>query len=167
MRGWRRCKALTGVGRRHLRRRPLRTALTILGVALGVSLIFAVELGRVSTIESFLSMIDDLAGKSNLVVRTDGGTGFSEDELAVVRGVDGVKLAVPSISRVIPIDSGDESPGSLQFLGVDPRIDRKLRRYRLTSGRWPEGKREVLLADGGRVRQSIERTGWLPCLPWA
>ncbi len=155
MRGWRRFKALTRVGRRHLRRRPLRTILTIFGVALGVSLIFAVELGRVSTIDSFLTMIDDLAGKSNLVVRTDGRTGFSEDELAVVRKVDGVKLAVPSISRVVQIEV-DGLPGTLQFLGIDPKGDRKLRRYRLASGHWPQPNREILLSDGWARLAGVE-----------
>jgi putative ABC transport system permease protein len=157
MRNWRRLTALNRVAGRNLERRPLRTALTVLGIALGVSLIFAVDLGRISTIDSFLVMIDNLSGKAGLQVCAESDGGYSLDKLAEIRGVNGVKTAVPSIPRVIALQTepGAE-PQNLQFLAVDPTVDRHVRRYELEAGRWLKGKNEILLTGGLARRLSLK-----------
>jgi putative ABC transport system permease protein len=58
---------------RPLRRDPLRTALTVLAVALGVAVIVAIDLASEAATGSFRSSVETLAGKTDLEVFANGG----------------------------------------------------------------------------------------------
>ncbi|MGH9328017.1 MAG: FtsX-like permease family protein [Terriglobia bacterium] len=58
---------------RPLRREPLRTALTLLAVSLGVAVVLAIDLASTAATGSFLSSLQTLAGKQSFEVRAAGG----------------------------------------------------------------------------------------------
>jgi len=58
---------------RPLRREPLRTALTVLAVALGVAVVLAIELAGDAAAGSFRSSIETLTGNADLEVTAVGG----------------------------------------------------------------------------------------------
>lgn len=141
----------------------------MLGVCLGVALVVAVGLGRTSAVDSFIAMIDDMAGRAVLQVTAEANGGFSAEKLKVVRSVKGVAAAAGSINRVIAVRprgaSIQEAPETLQFLAVDPKLDKQIRRYRLSAGRWPDEKRrEVMLTAAFADRKSISLNGRIELL---
>ena len=58
---------------RPLRRDRLRTALTILAVALGVAVVVAIDLAGDAATGSFQSSMETLAGKTDLEILANGG----------------------------------------------------------------------------------------------
>ena len=58
---------------RPLARDPLRTALTILSVALGVGIVVAIDLASEAATGSFQSSMQALAGRTDLEIRANGG----------------------------------------------------------------------------------------------
>ena len=58
---------------RPLRRERLRTALTVLAVALGVAAVLAIELAGQAAAGSFRSSLETLTGSANLEVTAAGG----------------------------------------------------------------------------------------------
>ena len=72
----------------------LRTLLTIVGIALGVAVFFAVRTANVTLLSSLTTTIEKLAGKTTLQV-IGGETGFPEEVWDVVRDTPGVKVAEP------------------------------------------------------------------------
>jgi ABC-type antimicrobial peptide transport system permease subunit len=74
---------------RHLLQAPLRTALTLIGVAVGVATMVGATAINRTVLEAFRSTVDTIAGKADLTV---AGTqvGFPDEVLEQVRGVPGV-----------------------------------------------------------------------------
>jgi ABC-type antimicrobial peptide transport system permease subunit len=56
------------VSLRHFRLSPLRTCLTVLGVAVGVAVTVAIAGVNRSVLEAFRSMVDTVSGKADLTV---------------------------------------------------------------------------------------------------
>ena len=104
----------------------LRTLLTVLGIALGVGVFFAVRTANATLLASLASTVDRLAGKSTLEV-TAGESGFPERILDVVRSTPGVRAAEPVIEVTTHTAFADE--GNLLILGVDTTGDQSLREY--------------------------------------
>src|SRR5205807_1584156 len=90
---------------RHLAREPWRTALTVLGVALGVGVFVSVRLASTSALGSFEETVDAVAGRANLTL-TASGEGLDERVYVVARRVPGVQAAAPVIEVNAPARSG-------------------------------------------------------------
>ncbi len=126
---------LSSLAWRNLAARRARTLLTTAGVALGVAVILATSIANASTVSAFGVMIDSITGKADFLINGASSGGFDEDRLELVRRVAGVADAVPGISKQTSlIIKGDTQ--DVRFAGIDPRIDRKLRKYTLKNGRW-------------------------------
>src|SRR5215467_4033858 len=82
--------------RPHLRGHGVRSALPAAGVACGVGLVVAIRVINASTLASFTSAIEDLAGTAALQVRGPGR--FAETVADRVREVPGVDHAVPIVT---------------------------------------------------------------------
>jgi len=98
---------------RPLRRDPLRTALTILAVALGVAVVVAIDLAGDAATGSFRSSMETLAGKTDLEILANGGI----DEAWIGR-LD----SLPLNARFAPVmETQIEVPGvgSVSVYGVD------------------------------------------------
>ena len=121
--------ALWQVSSRQWRTHRLRVAMTTLGIALGVTVFFAVRTANASLLESLSLTVERLAGKATLEV-TAGESGFPEATLDTVRDTPGVQLAEPVIEVIVHTAFQDE--GNLLILGVDTTGDQQLRQYTAT-----------------------------------
>jgi putative ABC transport system permease protein len=99
-------RSLASLARRHLRGEGARGVLTAAGVACGVALVVAIRVINASTLASFTSAIEDLAGTAALQVRGSGP--FPESVAETLRDLPGIDHAVPIITET--------------FFGVDPPI---------------------------------------------
>ncbi|HTU01339.1 MAG TPA: FtsX-like permease family protein [Candidatus Sulfotelmatobacter sp.] len=111
---------------RAVTRERTRTLVTLCGVALGVAAVLAIRLANEGVLQSFRQSLDDVAGKSRLVVR-GGEPGIDERLYPTIAGVPGVEKAVPLIEAVTPVDG---QPEMLLILGVDVLSDASVREYR-------------------------------------
>src|SRR5262249_49788877 len=87
---------LRRIGLRHLTAQPLRSVLVLFAVALGVTMLAAVQLINASTRRAFGEAIDEVAGRANLQV-IGPESGFPDSVRDTVRGVAGVDTAVPLV----------------------------------------------------------------------
>ena len=112
---------------RTLRRDPLRSAITVLGVALGVAVVLAIRLANDGVLDSFRASLDHVAGKSRLQVSA-GEPGFDEALFPQIAQIPGVAKAAPVIQELTSVAG---SPGEvLLVLGVDLLADSGVREYR-------------------------------------
>jgi putative ABC transport system permease protein len=108
------------------RQHRLRTALTLLGIALGVAVFFAVRTANVTLLSSLTTTIEKMAGKATLqIVGNEGG--FPESVWEIVKDTPGVHVAQPVIE--VLANTAFEDEGSLLIVGVDMLGDRELREY--------------------------------------
>jgi putative ABC transport system permease protein len=101
---------------RHLRFSPLRTALVVFGIALGVCMLCAVLATNDSLVAAFEDMVDRVAGKADLTV-AGGDTGISNTLTGEIADVEGVEHAAAMLE--INTRSADGNGGALLVLGVD------------------------------------------------
>lgn len=92
--------ALSQISVRQWRTHWLRVALTILGIALGVGVYFAVSTANAALLDSLALTVERLAGQSTLEVSA-GETGFPEAVLDRIRSTAGVAIAEPVIEVIV------------------------------------------------------------------
>jgi len=102
---------------RHLARAKLRTALTMVGIALGVALYVAIRLCNESVSASFRDTMSALSGATTLEV-IGGQDGVDESVYATVADTPGVVAAAPVIQRTVALE--EDPTVSLTIVGVDP-----------------------------------------------
>src|SRR3954462_7379032 len=111
---------------RHFLRSPLRSALTVLGIAVGVATMVGIKAINQSVMDAFRSTIDTIAGKADLTI---AGTqvGFDDSLLEKVKAGPGVGHAAASLTAIAPVKG---SPGeSLYVMGIDFLDDGFFRSY--------------------------------------
>lgn len=117
---------LLGITWKQWRQHRLRTLLTVVGIALGVAVYFAVRTANVTLLSSLTLTIEKMAGKATLqIVGNEGG--FPESVWETVKDTPGVHVAQPIIEVLANTAFEDES--SLMIVGVDMLGDRELREY--------------------------------------
>lgn len=89
---------------RHFALSPLRTALTVFGVAVGVAVTVAIAAVNRAVLESFRSMVDTVSGKADLSI-AQGKSRFDDELLEKVQAVHGVAHAAGSLSFVFPVQN--------------------------------------------------------------
>ena len=105
----------------HLRSNGLRSAVTLIAVALGVAIAVAIDLANATAVASFASSVNVVASNVNLQV-LGVGSGFDERTLLRVRSIPGVNDAAPILedSIAVGVRRGDPLSGEiLRVLGVD------------------------------------------------
>lgn len=115
----------------YVRKHALRSALTVAGIALGVSVFVAMRAANAAVFQSFQQTVTRVAGATQLQV-TAGGPGFDEEVLEKIQALDTVSVAAPVIEAVA--GTGMAGQGNLLILGVDMTGDRSLREYDFESG---------------------------------
>ena len=99
----------------------MRSAITLLAVALGVAIAVAIDLANATAVASFASSVNVVASKVNLQV-LGVGRGFDERTLLRVRALDGVDDAAPVLEDAVAVGAQRGKPFSgeiLRVLGVD------------------------------------------------
>lgn len=114
---------LTQITSRQWRIHYTRLILTIVGIALGVAVFFAIQTTNVTLVNALGGTIEKLAGRATLQV-TGGDTGFSEDYLKTVRATPGVALSEPVTETMatLALPEGEK----IVVLGLDTTSDLKL-----------------------------------------
>ena len=99
---------------RPLRREPLRSALTVLSVALGVAVVVAIDLAGSAAAGSFHSSLESLTGKADLELTATGGL----DESLLARLVQ-LPLPLTFTPRIEDWASINGKGEALPFIGLD------------------------------------------------
>jgi putative ABC transport system permease protein len=105
------------------RQHKLRLTLTVLSIALGVAVVFAVQTANTTLLNSLQTTIEKLAGRATLQI-TGGESGFSQDVLETVRSTPGVRVAEPVIETIARTALSDET--HLLIVGFDTASDLEL-----------------------------------------
>lgn len=112
---------------RPLVNEKLRTALTILGIAVGVAVVVAIQLANQSALRAFSESVDAVAGRANFQVVSDAGS-VPEDVLLRLRPLweRGARFApVIDVEGIV-----EPSQQPVRLLGVDLLSDLHFRDYR-------------------------------------
>ncbi len=120
---------------RRLRTHPVQELLAALGIALGVALVFAVQVATSSVSDGSAQIVHGIVGRADLELHGVGEVGVAEalarrasalpGVVRVVRGVDATATATgPSGRRVtLQLASADLAPGSGGGLARDPLVN--------------------------------------------
>lgn len=115
---------------RRLADERLRSAVTILGIALGIGVVIAIQLTNISSVRGFEAAVETISGKTSLEI-IGAGPGFDEVKAADL----GWLRAYGNVSPVIEGDAFVTFPNrrgeSLHVLGVDILSDQPFREYNL------------------------------------
>jgi putative ABC transport system permease protein len=138
----------------HLTQRPLRTVLTVVGVALGVSASVAVRTANLDVLRSFEEAVLTVAGPTTLEV-SGGQWSLDETIIRSVRTVSGVALANPVILQsAIKKDRGSPDQ-AIQMLGVDLLAEQDQRGFQLMRQQAKDGLQAVLAPDSLYVGRAL------------
>ena len=146
---------------RHLLRHPAQLALALLGLALGVATIIAVDIATASSGRAFELSMEAVNGAATHEIR--GGPGGVDETLFVRLKTSGVAVALSPIVEGY-VDVGYET---LQLVGIDPLVDASVRgESRLSGAGRADGDsgRAVRSAgnsarDSGEAARGAEGTG--------
>jgi putative ABC transport system permease protein len=97
----------------------VQESFAILGIAVGVALLFASQVSSTSLTGSETQLNSQLVGRAQLQVDARGPEGFSERLLGEIRALPGVQVALPVLERQINI-IGHSGERSVDLIGVDP-----------------------------------------------
>ena len=120
------------VSLRYYRANLLRTAITVLGVTLGVAVLAAIRITNVSTLRAFERSVEAIAGRARLQVMSDGGS-FDERLLPIARRQPGVAAAAPVVEARM-LAAGTVVEGAGRSTG---RLRARARRGALEEDRHP------------------------------
>ncbi|HEY8177407.1 MAG TPA: ABC transporter permease, partial [Candidatus Limnocylindria bacterium] len=164
---------LSAVAWRSLASRPLRTGLTVLGVALGVAVIAAALMAGQAATEAVRRAAQELFGSASLRVRafeTEGFTPRTVQNIQTIAGVNTGSAVIEERGRSVTTKPGpDEKVFTMLLIGVDPQDEAQIRSYELVDGHFldPADPTGVLVnaawarANGLRVGDEL----WLNSAP--
>ncbi len=118
--------SLFKTGLRYLLRRPLQSILCIIGVALGVAVVIAIDLANGSASRAFELSTETVAGRATHQV-AGNGTSLDEDIYRRIKVELGIKNAAPVVTAYATALELDQQP--LRVLGIDVFVDAPFRNY--------------------------------------
>lgn len=123
---------------RSLAARRGRTGLSIIGIALGIAVLYASLATDAGIAASIDRTVRDLVGRADLRVQAFGPAGLSAETLTAIEGAPGVDLAAPALERrtyLAPaIDEPDTLGSPVTAIGIDPAREAAVRDLVLASG---------------------------------
>ena len=132
-------RGLNGLAWRGLRARPLRTGLTVAGVALGVAVLFAGLATNAGIDAAVDRSVSTLVGTADLRIAAFGETGLSQATLDTIAATDGVAVVAPAFERRTYLGAqlfgpGDPLPPPVTIAGVDPKAEARLHDLTVAQG---------------------------------
>ena len=128
---------LASLAWRGLLARPLRTALAVSGVALGVAVVTATIIAGSSSQQALRSATADLLGQADVRLRAFADAGFQPRTLQALRALPDVVTAAPVSERQLLVSTApgeDERVFTLLVVGIDPETDAAIRQPQLIEG---------------------------------
>jgi putative ABC transport system permease protein len=107
----------------RLRARWVQELLAIIGIAIGVGLLFAASVANTSLVGSVTQLQAGLVGDARLQLVARGPQGFSERLLTRVQATPGVKAAAPILETYATV-AGAKARRPVVLVGADPRFAR-------------------------------------------
>ncbi|MEO8326556.1 MAG: FtsX-like permease family protein, partial [Nitrospirota bacterium] len=102
----------------HVRHRPFRAFLTVVGVAIGVSAWLAIRLANGEVYQSFEQSVESVVGKASITL-SQGAEGMDEAIIEVIQRHPGIKSANPILKMEVMIQEGPSMGYTLVIWGVD------------------------------------------------
>jgi putative ABC transport system permease protein len=133
---------LATAGLRFLRRHPWQAWLTVLGVALGVGVVIAVDLANDSARRAFALSMESLTGRTTHQV-VGPPDGFDESVYRTLRVDRGIRPSAPVVEGLVRVRGA-----TYHLLGVDPFAERP---FRDGTGDLPQADFRRLLVEPGAV----------------
>ena len=130
----------------HAFQQPLRTALTVTGVALGVLASVAITAANVEVLRGFEQAVLTVAGTASLEVSAHD-LGLDENIIEVIRRTPGVMTASPLIEEAIVLSAGPHVQESVQVYGVDLLAEADQLGFRIESNASEEALNELMKRD--------------------
>ncbi|HSZ70481.1 MAG TPA: FtsX-like permease family protein [Solirubrobacteraceae bacterium] len=93
----------------------------ILGIAVGVALLFASQVASTSLTRSVAELSQQIVGNTRFQLDARGPRGFDERLLGEVRTVPGVRIALPVLEQQASV-IGPSGARSVDLIGTDPRF---------------------------------------------
>ncbi|UCE90503.1 MAG: FtsX-like permease family protein [Pseudomonadota bacterium] len=131
-------------GLRFLQRHPLHLSLSVLAIALGVSVVGAVDLVNGSAMRAFVIASDAVAGTSTHRI-VGGPRGVPEEVYRRLRVEHGIRSIAPVVEAYVHLAPEDIAARTVRLLGVDIFAEQAFRGY-LASPRL-QGNAGALLTD--------------------
>jgi putative ABC transport system permease protein len=118
-------KSILGIYRARLRVRAVvvQELLAVLGLAVGVALLFASQVASTSLNRSVSQISSQLVGNMQLELQSRSPEGFNDSLLATVRRIPGVREALPVLEEQADL-IGPRGRESVELLGTSPRFAR-------------------------------------------
>ncbi len=130
---------LISLALRSLAARRGRTLLSIVGIALGIGVLYASLATDAGIAASIDRTVRDLVGRADLRVESFGETGLGAASLAAIEAAPGVSVAAPALEKrtyLAPaIDDPNGAPAPVTALGVDPAREPSVRPLVLSAGK--------------------------------
>ncbi len=152
-------RVLLRVGWRYLSRHAWQSALMVLGIALGVAVVVAIDLANASAGRAFELSTEALTGKATHQI-TSGPQGLDEQVYVSLKRGGWSEPAAPVLSEYISSDALGGVP--IQLLGIDPFADAPFRDFLGEQGGAPLAELTAFLTRPGAVllaRSTAERYG--------
>lgn len=105
----------------RLRAHPFQELFAGAGIAVGVALLFAVQVANTSMTGSAAETVAAITGHAQLELAARDDQGFDERLTRAVRAIDGVRVAAPVLDRRGVIAGPDDSRAVI-FVGIDPTL---------------------------------------------
>lgn len=123
-----------GLAWRSLAARPLRTALTVIGVAMGVAILAATLVAGQATTDAVRRAAQELYGSADLRVRAFDLAGFTPRAVTAMRQVPGVLNAAAVSEKRGQVTVEPDRVFLMLLLGVDPADETRIRPRHVVEG---------------------------------
>jgi putative ABC transport system permease protein len=141
-------RTLWNVGWRYLLRHPRQSVLMIVGIALGVAVVVAVDLANASATRAFDYSTDAVVGRATHQI-VAGPQGLDESVYVGLRREGVVRAAAPVVTEYVSSPQLGGRP--LQLMGIDPFAEPPFRNYLWTEVGAPVAGLADLLTRPGAV----------------
>jgi len=101
----------------------VQESLAVLGIAIGVALLFASQVASQSLDGSVRQLTEQLVGGTQYQLDARGPDGFPEAVLVQAQAAPGVRAALPLLQQPVTV-IGPKGQASVELIGVDPRFAR-------------------------------------------
>ncbi|HKT33883.1 MAG TPA: FtsX-like permease family protein [Nitrospira sp.] len=138
----------------HAFQQPFRTALTVMGVALGVLASVAITAANVEVLRGFEQAVLTVAGSAALEVSAHD-LGLDEHIIEDIRRTPGVMTASPLIEEAIVLPTGPHVQESVQVYGVDLLAEADQLGFRIERNASEEALNELVKGDSLYVGRQL------------
>lgn len=145
--------ALSHIGWRSLIRHPLQSALMIVGIMLGVSVVVAIDLANQSASRAFDLSVESVAGRATHQI-VGGPSGIDETIYADLKRAGLINSAAPIVSEYVRSPELGDQP--LHLLGVDPFEEAPFRSYLVGEGNLSLDQLMIALTEPNTVLLSTD-----------